>query len=54
MLLTASMLAELTLNLTREVHVQAPLERTWTAFLEEIGTHNEPCLERMRKQAEAA
>jgi len=31
----------LTLNVTQEIHVKAPLEATFTALLEQLGPHNE-------------
>lgn len=41
MTLTASTIESLTLNLSQEIHVQAPLEATFAALLEQIGTQNE-------------
>ena len=41
MTMTASTLDELTLNITQEIHVSAPLEATFAAMLEELGPHNQ-------------
>jgi hypothetical protein len=41
MTMTASTLDELTLNITQEMHVNAPLEATFAAMLEELGPHNQ-------------
>jgi uncharacterized protein YndB with AHSA1/START domain len=38
--MTASTLDELTLNITQEIHVNAPLEAAFAAILEEMGPHN--------------
>jgi len=32
---------DLTLNITEEIHVRAPLEATFAALLEQLGPHNE-------------
>jgi len=40
MALTASTLDELTMNITHEIQVNAPLEATFAALLEELGPHN--------------
>ncbi len=39
--LTAPTIEDLTLNLSQEIHVRAPLDTTFTALLEQIGPHNE-------------
>ncbi|MGH8524661.1 MAG: SRPBCC family protein [Gammaproteobacteria bacterium] len=41
MTMTASTLDELTLSITQEVRVNAPLEATFAAMLEELGPHNQ-------------
>jgi uncharacterized protein YndB with AHSA1/START domain len=41
MTMTASTLDELTLNITQEIRVNAPLEATFAAMLEELGPHNQ-------------
>jgi hypothetical protein len=41
MISTAPTIEDLTLSLTQEVHVQAPLDATFTALLEQVGPHNE-------------
>ena len=41
MTLTASTIDELTLSITREIQVNAPLEATFAALLEEMGQRNE-------------
>jgi uncharacterized protein YndB with AHSA1/START domain len=37
---TTTLLDELTLNITQEIRVNAPLEATFAALLEEMGPHN--------------
>jgi uncharacterized protein YndB with AHSA1/START domain len=39
--LTASTLDELTLNITQQIQVNAPLDATFAALLDEMGPHNE-------------
>jgi uncharacterized protein YndB with AHSA1/START domain len=39
--MTAPKIEDLTLNLSQEIHVRAPLDTTFTALLEQIGPHNE-------------
>jgi len=39
--MTAAQIEELTLNITEEVHVQAPLDVTFAALLEQLGPYNE-------------
>ena len=41
MTLTAPTLEHLTLNITQEVHVRAPLDATFEALLEQMGPANE-------------
>jgi uncharacterized protein YndB with AHSA1/START domain len=41
MIATAPTIEDLTLNLTQEIHVQASLEATFTALLDQVGPHNE-------------
>lgn len=41
MTMTASTLDELTLNITQEIRVNASLETTFAAMLEELGPHNQ-------------
>ncbi|HEY4362896.1 MAG TPA: SRPBCC domain-containing protein [Bryobacteraceae bacterium] len=41
MTLTAPSIESLTLNIAQEVHVQASLEATFAALLEQMGPHNE-------------
>ena len=41
MIPTAQSIENLTLNLTQEIHVRAPLEVTFAALLEQLGPHNE-------------
>ena len=41
MITTAQSLEDLTLNITQEIHVNAPLHATFEALLEQIGPHNE-------------
>jgi hypothetical protein len=41
MTLTAQSIENLTLNITHEIHVGAPLDTTFAALLEQIGPHNE-------------
>ena len=41
MIATAAKVEDLTLNITQEVHVRAPLDATFAALLEEIGPQNE-------------
>jgi uncharacterized protein YndB with AHSA1/START domain len=41
MTMTAATLDELTLNITEEMRVNAPLEATFAAMLEELGPHNQ-------------
>jgi Activator of Hsp90 ATPase homolog 1-like protein len=41
MIATAVKIDELTLNITEEIHVRAPLEATFSALLEELGPHHE-------------
>ena len=38
---TAPSIEDLTLNVTQEIHVRAPLEATFAALLEQMGPHNE-------------
>jgi hypothetical protein len=38
---TAPTIENLTLNITQEIHVRAPLDTTFTTLLEELGPHNE-------------
>jgi len=38
---TAPSIESMTLNITREMHVRAPLDVTFAALLEQIGPHNE-------------
>ncbi len=39
--MTATQIEELTLNITDEIHVQAPLDVTFAALLEQLGPYNE-------------
>jgi hypothetical protein len=41
MIQTAQSIENLTLNLTQEIHVDAPLDVTFAALLEQLGPHNE-------------
>jgi len=41
MIPTAQSIEDLTLNITEEIHVRAPLDATFTALLEQLGPHNE-------------
>lgn len=41
MIPTAQSIEDLTLNVTEEIHVRAPLDVTFTALLEQLGPHNE-------------
>jgi uncharacterized protein YndB with AHSA1/START domain len=41
MTVTASSIENLTLNITREIHVRAPLDVTFAALLEQMGPYNE-------------
>ncbi len=41
MIPTAQSIENLTLNVTQEIHVRAPLDVTFAALLEELGPHNE-------------
>jgi uncharacterized protein YndB with AHSA1/START domain len=41
MALTASTIDELTLSITQQIQVNAPLEATFAALLEEMGPHNQ-------------
>jgi hypothetical protein len=41
MILTAQSIEDLTLNITQEIRVHAPLEVTFETLLEELGPHNE-------------
>ena len=41
MILTAQSIEDLTLNITQEIRVHAPLEITFETLLEELGPHNE-------------
>ncbi len=41
MILTAQSIENLTLNVTQEVHVRAPVDVTFASLLEELGPHNE-------------
>jgi hypothetical protein len=41
MTLPAQSIEDMTLNITQEVRVRAPLERTFTSILEQMGPHNE-------------
>lgn len=41
MILTAESIESLTLNITKEIHVRAPLENTFAALLEQMGPYNE-------------
>jgi hypothetical protein len=38
---TAPSIENLTLNITEEIHIRAPLEVTFAALLEQLGPHNE-------------
>jgi len=38
---TAATMEDLTLTLSQEIHVRAPLDTTFTALIEQIGPHNE-------------
>jgi hypothetical protein len=37
----AQTIEDLTLNITQEIHVRAPLDKTFAALLEQMGPHNE-------------
>lgn len=39
--MTAQSIESLTLNITQEIHVRAPLDATFAALLEQLGPHNE-------------
>ncbi len=41
MIQTAQSIENLTLNITQEIHIRAPLEVTFETLLEELGPHNE-------------
>src|SRR6202140_731269 len=41
MISTGIKIEDLTLNITEEIHVRAPLEATFAALLEQLGPHNE-------------
>jgi hypothetical protein len=41
MIATAPTIEDLTLSLTQEIHVQASLDATFAALLEQVGPHNE-------------
>jgi uncharacterized protein YndB with AHSA1/START domain len=41
MIATAARIEDLTLNVTEEIHVRAPLEATFAALLEQLGPHND-------------
>jgi uncharacterized protein YndB with AHSA1/START domain len=41
MISTATRIEDLTLNITEEMHVAAPVDMTFDALLEQIGPHNE-------------
>jgi len=41
MITTATKIEDLTLNVTEEIHVRAPLETTFAALLEQLGPFNE-------------
>src|SRR5713226_6626834 len=41
MISTATRIEDLTLNITEEIHVAAPVDTTFDALLEQIGLHNE-------------
>jgi hypothetical protein len=41
MIPTAQRIEDLTLNVTQEIHVRAPLDVTFAALLEQLGPHNE-------------
>ena len=41
MIPTAQSIEDLTLNVTQEIHVRAPLDVTFAALLEQLGPHNE-------------
>src|SRR6201998_2069484 len=41
MISTATRIEDLTLGITEEIHVRAPLEATFAALLEQLGPHNE-------------
>ena len=41
MVSTAPRIEDLTLNITQEIHVRAPLDVTFEALLEQLGPHNE-------------
>jgi len=39
--LTTQTIEDLTLNITQEIHVRAPLDVTFAALLEQLGPNNE-------------
>ncbi len=41
MITTATRIEDLTLGITEEIHVRAPLDATFAALLEQLGPHNE-------------
>jgi hypothetical protein len=41
MISTATRIEDLTLGITEEIHVRAPLDATFAALLEQLGPHNE-------------
>ncbi len=41
MIPTAQRIEDLTLHVTQEIHVRAPLEATFSALLDELGPNNE-------------
>jgi hypothetical protein len=41
MISTATTIEDLTLNITEEIHVAAPVDATFEALLEQLGPHNE-------------
>ena len=41
MIATAQSIEEMTLNVAQEIHVNAPLDTTFAALLEQMGPHNE-------------
>ena len=41
MILTAQSIEDLTLNITQEIHIRAPLDVTFETLLEELGPHNQ-------------
>ena len=41
MTLPARTIEDLTLNITQEIHVNAPIEKTFAALLDQMGPYNE-------------